>query len=312
MGTPNRTIMEKADLEVSDLISDGGYLPVERAQTFLKDIVAESKVLSMIDVRTMKSHSAIIDKIGITGRVLRPGVSGQALPAGDRIKPTTEHVDLTTKLLKAEIRLNDEVLEDNIEQGTLINTCMQMLQEKAAYDLDDLCLNGDTASADTLLKQFDGMRKLAVTHTVDFGSLPISKSKLTDMRKAMPKQYNRFKQNFIWLTGDLAELGYRDELSDRVGNYSDQILNSMEPLKPLGVPMIPVPVMPDTLDPAASCSDTLLMDPKMAVWGFWRSIKIATDQDIVSGEWICVASLRCGFCYKEEDAVVKGYNIKVR
>lgn len=317
MTTPNKSLIEKADLEVADLIADGGYLPEERAQQFLVDVVAEAKFLPLIDVRTMKSHTKVIDKIGITGHVLRPGVSGQALPAGDRIKPTTNHVTLTSVLCKAEIRLNDEDLEDNIEQGTLIQTCMTMLQAKAAVDLDDMAINGDTTSADALLALFDGAAKLAVSHTVDFNTLPISKTRLTDMRKAMPKQYNRFKGNFAFLTGDLAELQYRDELSDRVGGYGDTVLNSMEPLKPLGVPMIPINGFSDTKNAfpggvAANCSDIFLMDPKMAVFGFYRKIKIATDQDIVAGEWICVASLRCGFIYKEEDAVVKGYNIQVR
>ena len=135
MAISNRTIMQKADMEVSDLIADGGYLQDEQAQTFIVDAIKQSVMLKEITVKPMKSHTAIISKVGLSGAVLHPGTSGQAVPLADRAKPVTDEVTLSTHLFKGEIRLNDETLEDNIENGTFKQTVMDMMAEAVAYDM---------------------------------------------------------------------------------------------------------------------------------------------------------------------------------
>lgn len=308
----NKSIMQKADIEVSDLISDGGYLLADQAKKFIVDLIKESVVLKMITVEGLKSHTKLIGKVGLNGRVLRPGTSGVALSAADRAKPVTDDVTLTTKLMKGEIRLNDEVLEDQIENGTFKSNVMSMMAEQAALDLDEISVNGDTTSTDTFLAQFNGMLALATTHVVNAGTVPLAKSHLKAALKAMPSQYNRNKMKQRFMTSEDAELDYRDYLADRATVLGDTMIQGDAPLRYGNRPILPIPVFPDNLGVGTNCTNVLLMDPKNAYFGFWRKIKVETDRDISTGEWIMVATVRCGVQYVEEDAVVKITNVKTQ
>ncbi|MGD2044199.1 MAG: phage major capsid protein, partial [Acidimicrobiia bacterium] len=306
MATPNRTIQQKADMEVADLIADGGYLQDEQANRFIMDMIEESVVLKMIDVRGLKSHTQLIDNVGITGFVLKPGTSGQALAEADRTKPGTTQRTLLTHLMKGEIDLNDEVLEDNIEGGNFKNTVRMMMAEHVALDMDNVCVNGDTAGATgTILDLIDGMIKSATAHVVAGGTVAINKTMLKNAVKAMPKRFNRTKRMQRFMTSDDAETDYRDYLADRATILGDKFLQDDVPVRYAGRPILPVPVFPDNLGVGTDETVVLLMDPKMARWGVWRKVKFETDRDVRTGEWIMVATVRAGFKYKDEDAVVK-------
>lgn len=310
MATPNRTIMQKADMEVADLIADGGYLQEEQAQQFIVDIIKQSVLLKMVTVRPMKSHTLLLGKVGLNGRVLRPGTSGTAVPLADRAKPVTDEVTLGTHLLKGEIRLNDELLEDNIENGTFKQTVMDMMSEQVALDMEELLVNGDTTSADTLLAVLDGMLKKATSHVVNAGDVPIHKGLFKNALKALPSQYNRFRNDQVFLTSEDAEVDYRDYLADRATVLGDRFLENDAPTKYAGRSILPVPVFPDNIGTGTHCTDILLTHPKNAIWGVWRKVKVETDRDIQTGEWIMVVTVRAGFEYQEEDAVVKVINVK--
>lgn len=312
MATPNKTIMAKADMEVADLIADGGYLQDEQAEMFVVDLIKESVLMRLVTVQGLKSHTKLIDKVGINGRVLRPGTSGHALAAADRVKPTTDQETLTTKLMKAEIRLNDELLEDNIENGKFKQTVMSMMAEHTALDMDDLLANGDTTSADPLLALFNGMIANATTNIVNAGGVPIAKSMLKDAIKAMPSQYNRMKRNQRFLTSEDAQIDYHDYLADRATGLGDSKVEDDSPDKYGNRAILGVPVFPDDLGIANDQTVVLLLDPKEALWGMWRKIRVETDRDITTGEWIMVTSLRAGFQYKEENAVVKVIGVKTQ
>ena len=309
----NRSIMAKADLEVSDLIADGGYLQDERAESFILDVIKEAVVLKMIKVIGLKSHTKLLDKVGISGFVLKPGQSGSALAAADRVKPTTDQVTLSTQLMKGEIRLNDETLEDNVESGQFKNTVMKMMAAHVALDMDNIAVNGDTSgTTGSVLDLIDGMLKLATSHVVNGGTVAINKGVLKNAVKAMPSQYNSNRKNQRFMTSDDAETDYRDYLSDRVGVLSDTFLEGANAMRYADRPILPIPVFPDDLGIASDCTNILLTDPKNAVWGVWRKIRVETDRDISSGEWLMVTTVRAGFQYVEEDAVVKVTNVKTQ
>lgn len=301
----NKTLLQKADLEVSDLIGDGGYLQEEQANKFIVDLIKEAKILSMVTVQGLKSHTKLIDKIGISGRVLHPGTTGTALSVDNRTKPTTDQITLSTKLMKGELRLNDETLEDNIEQGTFKNTIMNMMKEQVALDIDELVVNGNTSSTDDFLAQFNGMIALATSNTVAAGGVAISKSHLKSALKALPKQYHRLKSQQRWLTSDNVELDYRDYLADRATVLGDEMVKGTMPVTYGGRPMEPIPTFPEDLGSGSDESVVVLTHPKNLIVGFWRRVKIQTDMDIRTGQFIIVPSLRVGCQYQEEEAVVK-------
>ena len=312
MTTPNQTYMEKADLTIADLIADGGYLQDEEAKRFIRDLIKESMVVRMSTVYGMKSHTRLIDKIGFDGRVLRPAHSATALPVADRSKPTTDQVTLATELFKAEVRLNDEVLEDNIEGGTLKSTVMQMFAEQISLDMDEIVVNGDTLSADPFLAKFDGWLKLATSHIVNAGTVALTKAHLKAAVKAMPSPYNRNKRKQRYMISEDGEVDYRDAVADRATVLGDKMLQDDVPVRYASRPLLPIPVFPDDLGVGSNCTNAVLTDPKNSVVGIWRKVKIRTGEDIVTGEWVAVATVRFGFQWMEEDAVVKITNVKTQ
>lgn len=309
MATSNKRLMEKADMEVSDLIADGGYLLDEQANRFVVDLVEESVLLQMADVRGLKSHTQIIDKVGISGRVLRPGTSGVALAAADRTKPVTDNVELQTVLMKGEIDLNDEILEDNIEAGTFKTTVMAMMSEHVAYDMDWLLANGDTTSSDAFTALLDGMIKSTTSHVINAGTVPLAKSHLKSALKSMPSRYNRTKAKQRFLTSEDAEIDYRDFVSDRMGPLGDKHMEDDAPVRYGNRAILGVPVFPDNLGGGTNCTAVLLTDPKNARWGIWRKVRVETARDVKAGEWAMVVTVRAGFKWKEEDAVVMIENV---
>ena len=104
---------------------------------------------------------------------------------------------LSTQEVMAEVRLPYDVLEDNIERAVaagnepsnspwssgLQETLVTLIAERAALDLEELCLLGDTAytnpgNADdqAYLSMFDGWLKLAgAGHVVNWANAAIAK-----------------------------------------------------------------------------------------------------------------------------------------
>ena len=170
----NRTILEKADLALADLTAGGGILKPAQAQKFMRLLIKQSVLMQQATVVPMASPKQQISKIKFGTRILRPGQEATALPAGQRAAPDLSQVELDAKLFKAEVRLSDEVLEDSIERGELRQTIMEMLADAIARDMEDVAINGDTASVDPFLATMDGILKQATSNVVDAAGTPIT------------------------------------------------------------------------------------------------------------------------------------------
>jgi hypothetical protein len=307
----NRSILEKADLAVADLISSGGYLPEAVAKEFLEIAVKESVAMGLMTVKPMKSHDERIDSMRFAGRVLYPGYEATALPVGHRSKPNLYKATLQAKLFKAEIRLNKEVLEDNIEGKNFQKSIVRSVGKAISRDLEDVIFNGDTASADVTLAVLDGLRKQATTNVVNASSSKTTKTVLKDTLKALPTEFLKDRRALKYFTSIDSETDYRDSLADRATAVGDRFLLEGVPATYTGIPMLGVPVLPENLGSPAQHTEMLLADPKNAHVGFWRQIEWESDKDIVAGELIIVVSLRMDVKWAFEPAVVKTQNVKV-
>jgi HK97 family phage major capsid protein len=306
----NKHILEKADMALSDLTT-GGLLVATQAQKFIRILINEAKVMKMATVTPMKSHTMEVNTIRFGQRILRPGAENVALAEADRAKPQTGKVSLVAKLFKAQVNLTYEVLEDSIEQDTLKQTIMQLMGEAIARDLDELLVLGDTASADPYLAQFDGALKGANVNIVNAGGVPLTKSVLRDMLKAMPSPYLRNKADLRFLTSVDAEIDYRDSISNRMTNTGDRALDTAAPVGYSGVPVIDIPLFPENLGVGTNETNVLLVDPKNINVGIWRNIQIETDKDIQAGKVIIVVTMRADAKYILPDATVKAVGVKV-
>lgn len=312
--TTNRSILEKADLALADILTDNGVLQPATAQEFIRLLIKESKVMGMSKVVGLRAPKQLVNKMVFGSRVLRAGTEGTALPEADRSKPTFTKVEHDAQLFKAEVRVTNEVIEDNIERERLRNTIMTMMAERISLDMEEVVVSGDTASTDPFLAQFDGILELAASNVVHAGTVSLNKGIFRDMLKSMPSQYLRNKGALRFLTSVDAEIDYRDSLSDRMTVGGDRALGAEGESAPVGysgIPVIDIPMFPENLGGGSNTTDMLLLDPKNIEVGIWRQITVETDKLIREGVLLVVASLRFDALFIEETAVVKADQIKV-
>lgn len=308
--TDNRSLLAKADLTLADLTTDGGLLAPAQAKKFMRILINESVVMNQATVVPMKSHKQEINKIRFAGRVLRAGQEAKALTAAERAKPDLTQTELDAQLFKAEVRLDNEVLEDSIEGGSLRQTIMTLMGEAISRDMDEIIVQGDTASADTFLAKFDGILKQATSNVVNHGGARTNKTLWKNMLKAMPSEFLRNKRAMRFLTSIDSELDYRDFIADRGTVLGDKFLEQEAPINYSGIPVIDVPLFPENLG-AGDKTNAVLTDPKNINVGIWRQIRIETDKLVSEGVLIIVATLRFDMKYAEETAVVKATEILV-
>lgn len=312
----NKALLKKADIAVGDLAS-GGLMNPEQSSTFLRRLIEQPTILKEARVIPMTANERIIDKIGFDSRILRPAVSATALSVGDRAKPDLGKIILTNKELIAEVRIPYDVIEDNIEQGGIggapsgdnVNqarggikdTIMSLMAERAAADLEELALQGDTASGDPYLAVQDGWLKKANVNVVDGLLAPIDKSLFKKGKKSMPDKYLRnLGAMKHWVSVD-NETEYRDTLSDRQTGLGDSMVTGTNNLFAYGTPVAPVAFMPE--------ASGLFTWPKNLIWGIQRQITVEADKNISERVYIIVLTIRTTFEVEEADAVVRYENI---
>lgn len=306
----NRSVLEKADLALADLLT-GGLLQPAQAMKFMRILIKESKILSLATVVPMRAPKQLVEKIRFGSRVLRAGQEATALPVGDRVKPDLGKVELDAQLFKAEVRMSNEVLEDSIERGDLRQTIMQILGDAIARDMDEVIINGNTGSSDAFLAKLNGLIVQASTNQLNALDTKLNKSILRDAVKLMPSEFLRNPADLRFLTSVDAELDYRDSLADRSTALGDKFIEQAEPVQYGGIKVLPVPMFPENVGTGTHCTNILLTDPKNINVGIWRQIRIETDKLIGEGVLQIVATLRFDVKFAEETAVVKVNNVKV-
>lgn len=309
--TDNRTLLAKADLAIADLTSDGGLLQPEQAAKFIRLAIKSSKLLGMVTVTPMRSDKQLIESIRFGSRVLHAGQEATELASGDRSKPTTGKVELDAQLMKGEVRLSNETLEDNIEREELRNTIMTLMTEAVGRDLEELVIAGDTTNADPFLALFNGILAQASSHTYNAAAAMLSRAILKNTLKVVPIEYRRDKSKLRYLTSTNAEISYRDQLADRATTLGDKMTTEDAPVMYSGIPVIDVPLFPENVGGIANRTNVLLCDPKNINVGVRRAIRIETDKDISAGVVKIVVTLRADMKYEVEDAVAKATAVAV-
>ena len=311
----NNALFQKADITVADFQANGGYLEDEQAARFVRKLIKEPTILA--DVRTveMRSPQMQINKVQFGSRIMRPAPStGTALSASDRASVTTEQVLLTTFELIAEVRLPYDVLEDQIERvGTLgqhmdaggsalsggfRDTVVDLIAERAALDLEELAVNGDTASADTYLALNDGF--LTETETngniADIAGAKISKEAFKIGMQVLPTQYHRALAQMRHYVSVNQNIEYRDSLANRATGVGDSFVQGQQNPTPFGVPMSQVQTLPE--------DKGLFTNPMNLLMGIQRQVSMEFDKDIRTREYIIVLTTRLDFQVEEAEAAV--------
>lgn len=319
----NVSLLRKADLAIADFQANGGELAPEEGATFIRKLIKQPTLLQQVRVVEMTSSKRKINKIGFGQRILRKGVSATALTQSQRSKPLTEQIQLDTKEQIAEVWLPYDVLEDNIENATAANneasntgpgglrtTLIDLIAERAATDLEELALLGDTdyvngadQDDEDYLSQLDGFLKLASEegNVVDMGGATISKTMFKRGMKAMPDQYLRRRALMKHFVSVDQEIEYRDTLSNRGTGLGDQYTTGDLAAKAYGASVEDVSLMPD--------DKGLFTDPKNLIMGIQRQVSMEFDKNISARVYVIVLTTRVDYQIEETDATVYYENI---
>jgi hypothetical protein len=179
---------------------------------------------------------------------------------------------------------------------------MTLIAERAALDLEELALLGDTAHpTDTYLQLKDGFLKQLTTNVVDAAGATISRSVFKAAMKAMPDQYLRNLTALRHYVSVDNEIEYRDTVAERATGLGDNTIQGTAPVYAFGVPVEGVSLMPG--------SNALFTFPQNLIFGVQRQLHIETDKDISRREYIIVLTARVDFKVEEPEAAVKVINI---
>ena len=316
-------LSRKATIALADLESNGGLLNPEQNNTFIRNLLDTPTMLREVRTITMNTPTQKINKIGFGRRILyaarqsplfldnagnptgnptgRGEHDNRAPNESERSSPTTSQIEMTTKEIIAEVRIPYEVLEDNIEGDGLESTIIAMIAERAALDLEELILLGDTTSADAYLALHDGYLKRVTSNVVDAANVTINAALFSSTLKALATKYRRNRNAMRFYVSPDVEQDYRLALTSRGTSLGDDILTGNRGVPVFGVPMRGVALMPN--------ANMLFVDPKNLIFGIQRNIRMEQERLISEREIKIVLTTRVALQIEEEEACVKVTNV---
>jgi HK97 family phage major capsid protein len=304
----NRKLWEaikKGDISVADLISNGGYLPTEMENKFLRKVYDSTPFLQSIRRVDMNAPKRRINKIGITGNFLNVApASGTALDAAKRSKVFTEYVELTTSELIGSMYIPYDVIEDNLERGALEDTIFtDILPQKISRDLEKLVIQGDADSQDNLLTAFDGV----IVQLTDANDNVVAFDDSTgipgiemfeEFLEALPWEYRELHQALRFMVHYSTVDKFVYEWMERLTTGGDVHIDT-DHLASHGFRGIPL--MPSSRIPAAN---GILTVPNNIILGVQRGIQFETARDIEARVIIVVVTMRVAVGIEETEAAV--------
>jgi HK97 family phage major capsid protein len=310
--------LEKATWTTPDITAPagGGLLSPQQAREFLRVLIDESVMLKEANNQTSLSPKFEVPRISFGNRILRAGTEGARLVEGDRVKPLTGLVTLSTHLFKGEVPVSDELFEDNIERDALADTIMVMIAEAVGRDVEEYAIKNDTdrTSSDGAdfgpLSQFDGMIKqfqtgLPAAHRLDASGYTSYDQLFRNMLAALPARYRRDPTSLRFYVPVKHNDGYQTELAGRGTPLGDTNIteNLRMKLAFRGVPVIPIPLMTGVSTIAGVEIDydsfVMLTHPLNLYVGWHRRIRVERWRDPRDGATSFLPTLRFDVKYAD-------------
>ncbi|MDR1408847.1 MAG: phage major capsid protein [Oscillospiraceae bacterium] len=311
MPISNRQIVLDASVNTSNITS--GLLNPEQSREFIRQAFEKTALGGVIRRVMRTSRTGEIDKIGIAGRILRKKVEnidatssgGAPVPdaatgqiTGYRAKPNYSSVPYACTAVRLPWEVTEEALRENIEGESLEATISALMATQVGVDLEDLLLNGDSATASgnadyDFLKINDGWVKqiLAGGHVSDATDNTDLLSIFYAAVAALPNKYNNGKLR--WLVSPHMKQNWEQYLLNQAvtagGNVPDSLYSA-----PVSIPMLSVPSLPD--------DKILLTDPQNLVDVNTYGMKIRKTTE---GERAIMEDKRFYVIHFDLDAVVE-------
>ena len=307
----------------------GGLLNPEQANRFI-DYMWDSTVLGK-QVRSIRMRSTVmdIDKVSVGQRLMK--VATEAVDDGVNAGATFTKISLTTKKLRLDWELSTESLEDDLEGEALEDHIASLMAAQAGNDIEDVAINGDTGSGDTLIKAFDGWSKLARAggHVVSHEGANLNRAAFNKALKNMPRKYMQRRSQLKFFTGSNVIQDYLFSLSDSAQATYDIATDRIQhgPVRTegpagfttgyaFGLPVQEVPLFDETrvgdyTTPTGTHADLWLTFPQNLLWGIKREIQVYREfkpkKDTIEYTMFC----RVGTQIENLDAFVIVKNVKV-
>lgn len=296
--------VQKADMALSDLTS-GGKLVADQRKKFILVNIKGQVVMSRIRVTTMSRESEEIPKMTTFGsQVWHPGTESQALTLAQRVKPGFDKVTLTSKEIVCQVDFPRYALADQVEGAGFKNTLIAYLGVHTKRDLENLIINGDTTSTNTLLALFDGMLAGASTNTYAAGGAAASTDVLDTTMLTMPEEYDA-QPGMTYFTNKVAWAAYHKELGGRATPLGDTNQVNQGMIQYLGYPVVRVPLFPNNLGIGTNQTNIWFGDPKQFIFAFHENVEVQSEYNIRERTWTVVMTARIAQAYEHEPAVVK-------
>ena len=270
MATQEEILSKANEVSTSVVGTDGGgILKPAQANRFLDFVIDQSVLMQNARVVRMRTPQMEIDKVSVGTRLLAKAT--EATDDGSNAAVTFSKVSLSTVKLRLDWALSTESLEDNIEGASLEDHIAQVMARQAANDMDDLFINGNTSSGNSLLKALDGFTKLAKNnaHVVDVAGANISRSVYDRVLRNLPSKYLQRRNELKFFTGPgmvqdtIYSLGNPNSAVDATAGAPAPMSTAGEMaflqgsmranggpgstgLAPFGINLIEVPLMPET------------------------------------------------------------------
>lgn len=335
-------ILSKADEVTTSVVGNdsGGLLKPAQSNRFLDFVIDQSVLMQNARVVRMRTPQMEIDKVSVGTRLLAKAT--EATDTGSNSPVTFSKVSISTVKLRLDWAISTESLEDNIEGASLEDHIAQIMARQTANDMDDLLINGNTSSGNSLLKALDGFVKLARANgrTVDEAGNNVSRATYDRILRNMPAKYLQRRNELRFFSGS----GLVQDTAFSIQNpNSATAATAGAPapgstagdasffngsiranggagatgLSPFGIPLIEIPLMPETV--AGDYSPTSgshgyveLTFPNNRIIGIHRDITVYRQFKPKTDTIEYTQYMRVGSNIENADSYVIGKNIKLR
>ena len=335
-------ILSKANEVTTSVVGNdsGGILKPAQSNRFLDFVVDQSVLMRNSRVVRMRTPSMEIDKLSVGTRLLAKAT--EITDDGTNAAVTFSKVSLTAVKLRLDWNISTESLEDNIEGASLEDHIASVMARQTANDLDDLFINGNTSSANALLKALDGFIKLAKASgtVVDEGGNNISRATYDRVLRNLPAKYLQRRNELRFFSGpglvqdSIYSLGNPNsataatagapapastagELAYLQGAMGANGGPGSTGLAPFGIPLIEVPLMPETANgdysgASGSHGNVELTFPNNRVVGIYRDITVYRQFKPKTDTIEYTQYMRVAANIENADSYVIAKNVKMR
>lgn len=326
----NAELLQKATMTTANLgggtggINNGPEAPlsIEQVDRFYRLAVTPQAILP--EVREVKNTAAKWQesKIQFGGRILRKGVQGTRLADGDRVVPDTGMVEISCELMRGEVPIGDEVMEDQVERAGFGDTVMALIAENVGRDIEDLLLNGETAGAGGLftadsnyLQTLNGWMQQcrdgaganlydAVGDSQDYQTI------MGRMLTMLPDRFKRDIDNMRYYVPLRFLEKYRDQLSARGTALGDASLEGVREHRYQGILIKPVPLQ--LITPGSPDTTHILLAHRTNLMaGYQRMVRMESWRDPREGVTSFVVNCRIDAKIQHVPATVVAKNVDV-